>query len=95
MNLHHLLHSIPLEVYFVSQLKRCFNVSLNELILSCPIFHKINYCEVSFVVTVLDKDLKRKGFKINMMLAINIYMKGTWIMKIVLVSVPSDFLPYA
>ena len=62
-----MFHSIPLEVYSVSQLKRCFNVSLQELILSCPIFHKINYCGVSFVVTVLDKDLKSKGFKIYMM----------------------------
>ena len=41
---------------------------------------------------MLDKDLESKDARINMRQAINTYMKDTWIMKIVLVSVPSDFL---
>ena len=44
----HLLPPISLDVCFVSQLKRCFNVSLHELILSCSIFEKIVSCRVSF-----------------------------------------------
>ena len=42
VNLRHPFNSIPLDVCFMSQLKRCFNVSLHELILSCSIFEKIN-----------------------------------------------------
>ena len=44
----HLLPPISLDVCFVSQPKRCFNVSLHELILSCSIFEKIVFCRVSF-----------------------------------------------
>ena len=44
----HLLPPISLDVCFVSQPKRCFNVSLHELILSCSIFEKIVSCRVSF-----------------------------------------------
>ena len=44
----HLLPSISLDVCLVSQLKRCSNVSLHELILSCLIFEKIVFCRVSF-----------------------------------------------
>ena len=42
VNLCHLLHSIPMDVCFVSQLERCCYVSFHELILSCSIFEKIN-----------------------------------------------------
>ena len=52
------------------------------------------FCRVSFVVTVLDKDLKSKGFKINMMQWINNFEEENWIEKIMLVSVPSDFLSH-
>ena len=38
----HVFHSIPLDVCSVSQLERCFSVSLHELILSCSIFDKID-----------------------------------------------------
>ena len=48
VNPRHLFHSIPLDVCFVSQLERCFNVSLRELILSCSIFEKIDPSRVSF-----------------------------------------------
>ena len=40
VNLRHLLHSIPLDVCFVSQLERCCYVSFRELILSCSIFER-------------------------------------------------------
>ena len=42
VNLRHVFHSIPLDVFFVSQLESCFSVSLHELILSCSIFDKID-----------------------------------------------------
>ena len=42
VNLRHLFHSIPLDVCFVSQLERFFNVSLRELILSCWSYEKID-----------------------------------------------------
>ena len=41
LNPRSLFHAIPPDVCFVSQLERCFNVSLHELILSCSIFEKI------------------------------------------------------
>ena len=40
VNLRHLLHSIPMDVYLVSQLERWFYVSFRELILSCSTFEK-------------------------------------------------------
>ena len=40
VNLRHLLHSIPMDVYLVSQLERWFYVSFREIILSCSIFEK-------------------------------------------------------
>ena len=56
VNPHHLFHSIPLDVCFVSQLERCFCDSPRELILSCLIFEKIDpfrvllssHCHVSW-----------------------------------------------
>ena len=42
VNLRHLLHSIPLDVCFVSQLERCCYVSFRGLILSCSTFEKNN-----------------------------------------------------
>ena len=47
-NLRHPFHSIPLDVCFVCQLERCFNVSLRELILSCSTFEKIDPSRVPF-----------------------------------------------
>ena len=67
--------SIPLDVCSVSQLKRCFNVSLHELILSCSILRRSIPVKFLSVVTVLDKDLESKDVKINMMQEINIPMK--------------------
>ena len=40
VNLRHLLHSIPMDVCFASQLERCCYVSFRELILSCSTFEK-------------------------------------------------------
>ena len=40
VNLRHLLHSIPMDVCFISQLERCCYVSSHELILSYSIFEK-------------------------------------------------------
>ena len=40
VNPHHLFHSIPLDVCFVSQYERWFYVSFRELILSCSTFEK-------------------------------------------------------
>ena len=48
VNRHHLFHSIPLDVCFVSQFERCCYVSFRELILSCSIFEKIDPSRVSF-----------------------------------------------
>ena len=66
VNLCHLSHSIPLAVCSVSQLERCFSVSLHELILSCSIFNKIDpsrvfpflslSCWLEFSETHQDKD---------------------------------------
>ena len=62
--------------------------------LELPDLHKINYCRVSSVITVLDKDLVIKEVRINMMLRINNFEEENWINKIVLASVPSDFLSH-
>ena len=48
VNLRHLLHSIPMDVCFVSQLERCCYVSFRELILSCSTFEKIDPSRVPF-----------------------------------------------
>ena len=40
VNLCHLLHSIPMDVCFASQLERCCYVSFRDLILSCSTFEK-------------------------------------------------------
>ena len=53
VNLRHLLHSIPLDVCFTSQLVRCFYVSFREWILSCSIFEKINPSRDSFSLVVM------------------------------------------
>ena len=53
VNLRHLLHSIPLDVCFMSQLKRCFNVSFHELIIGCSIFEKIDPSRVFFFPLVI------------------------------------------
>ena len=42
VNLPHPFHSIPLDVCFMSELERCFNVSFHELIIGRSIFEKIN-----------------------------------------------------
>ena len=42
VNLRHLLHSIPMDVCFASQLERCCYVSFRELILSCSTFEEID-----------------------------------------------------
>ena len=47
--------------------------------------------EYPFVVIELSEDLESKDIKINMKQGINVPMKGSWIMKIVIVRVPSSF----
>ena len=93
VNLRHLLHSIPLDVCFMSQLKRCFNVSFHELIIGCSIYEKIDpsrvfpFPLVVMLVGVLrarrrDKDGDKSTF----------LRSATWIVKIVLVCVsPSSY----
>ena len=93
VNLRHLLHSIPLDVCFMSQLERCFNVSFRELIIGCSIFEKIDPSRVFpfplivMLVGVLrarrrDKDGDESKF----------LQSATWIVKIVLVCVsPSSY----
>ena len=49
--------------------------------------------EYPFVVIELSEDLESKDIKINMKQGINVPMKGSWIMKIVIVRVPSSFYP--
>src|SRR4051812_28906742 len=46
VNLHHPFHSIPLDVCFMSELERWFNVSFHELIVTCSIFEKIDSSRV-------------------------------------------------
>ena len=46
-----------------------------------------------FVIIELSEDLESKDIKINMKQGINVSMKGSWIMKIVIVRVPSSFYP--
>ena len=46
VNLRHLLHSIPLDVCFMSQPERCWYVSSHELILSCSVCKKIDSSRV-------------------------------------------------
>ena len=53
VNLCHLLHSIPLEVCFISQLERYFNVPLPELIMSCSTFNKIDPSRVFLFPLIL------------------------------------------
>ena len=48
VNLCHLLHPIPMDVCFVSQLERSCYVSFRELILSCSTFEKIDPSRVPF-----------------------------------------------
>ena len=79
MNTHHLFHSTPLDVYFVSQLERCFNVSLCELILSCSIFDKIDpsrdFPFLSFVMLVgvlRARHRDNDGDRINVLIKCNL-----------------------
>ena len=80
----HIPLAIALDVGSVSQLERCFNVSLHELILSCSIFEKIDPSRVSsfplivMLVGVLrarhrDKD----GDRINILMKRNLDRKDS------------------
>ena len=58
-NFRHLVLSIPSDVCFVSQLKRCCYVSFSELIVSCSICEKIDSIEFPFLlIVVLDEVVK-------------------------------------
>ena len=79
VNLRHLLHSIPLDVCSMSQLERCFNASLHELILSCSIFEKIDPSRVfPFPLVVLSVGVLRArhrdkdGDRINVLTKCNL-----------------------
>ena len=73
---------------------RCFNISFRELRLYSSIFEKINPSRVPFrCCRHMDEDLKSEDVKINMMKAVNVLMKCSWIMKIVIVRVPFSFYP--
>ena len=69
----------------MSQLKRCSNVSLHELILSARSSRRASPVEFPSVVIVLDEDLEDKDVKINVMQYIGIFEKGSWIEKTVIV----------
>ena len=62
----HIPLAIALDVCFVSQLKRCFNVSLHELILSARSLRRSLLVEFLSAVIVLDEDLESKDVKINL-----------------------------
>ena len=75
--------SIPLDVFFVSQLKRCFNISLHELIMSCSIFGKIDSYRVSFYCHHVGWRSQKERRQDQLEQWINIFEKGNRIMKIV------------
>ena len=77
VNLRHLLHSIPMDVCFVSQLERCCYVSFRGLILSCSTFGKNNSFRVfpflSLIVGVLKARLQdNDGDRINVPMKCNL-----------------------
>ena len=90
VNPRHLFHSIPLDVCLVCQLKRCFNVSLHELILSCSIFTKIDFSRVflSFLLSCW-MEFSEHDVETKMMIESRFLWNATWIEKIVLVCVLS------
>ena len=88
LNLYHPLLSISPDVYFVSQLKRCSNVSLHELILHCSIFEKIVSCRVSFPLHRVGWRSRKQRCQDRLELSINILEKDIWIVKNVLACVP-------
>ena len=85
LNLRSPFHFIPLSMYVLCLNSRCFNISFHELILSARSSRRSIPVEFLSVIIVLDEDLESKDAKINL---------KQWIMKIVLASVPSVFLPH-
>ena len=69
----HPLLSLTPDVCFVSQLKRCFNVSLPELILSTRSSRRSIPVEFLSVDIVLDEDIESKDVKNKMLQGINIF----------------------
>ena len=76
VNLRHLLHPIPMDVCFASQLVRCFYVSFREWILSCSIFKKINPSRGSFPLVVMLVGVPGARHRDNDGDRINVLMKG-------------------
>ena len=78
VNLRHLLHSIPMDVCFDSQLERCCYVSFRELILSCSTFEKIDPSRVPFSSrchvgwSFQSKTSRQDGDRINVHLKCNL-----------------------
>ena len=64
VDLRHLFHSIPLDECFISQLERCFYLSLHELILNTRSTRRSSSVESLSVIIVLDEDLASKDVKI-------------------------------
>ena len=75
VNLCHLLHSIPMDVCFVSQLERCFYASFRGLILSCSTFGKNNSFRVFPFLSLIVGVLKAR-LQVNDDERINVLMKG-------------------
>ena len=94
VNLRHPLHSIPLDVCFVSQLERCFYVSFRELIM-WSLRWSIHADMFRSFVLVLVEDLESKDVKINLSRQINNLEKtvGSWSLWY-LVSPLSSYLMY-
>ena len=77
VNLRHLFHSFPLEVCFVSQLKRCCYVSFRELILSCSTFEKNDSFGVFLPLVVMIVGVLRARLRDNDGDQINTLMECT------------------
>ena len=89
LNLHHLLSFISHNVCFTPQLKRCFNVSLHELILSCSILEEIDPFRVfPFLSLSCWLEFSGQHIETKMVIESTFLWSATWIVKIMLACVP-------
>ena len=89
------ISSVPPGACFASQLERCFNASLHELILSCSIFEKIDPSRVfPFLLLSCRLEFSEQDIETKMVIESTFLWSATWIVKIMLARTPSVFLPH-
>ena len=90
-NLRQIVSSVPPDACYASQLERCFNASLHELILSCSIFEKIDPSRVfPFLLLSCRLEFSEQDIETKMVIESTFLWNAPCIVKIVLVCVPSS-----